>query len=226
MSDVIRTSNSLGVIKAWMQTQWERIPAVPHNQPGSYARGYDGGMVDILRGLQATLDKLPPAHETLEGLCDCTTECRGPDTTDRLCRAERCLINLKGITYKVIGRSFLADGRCNVLVEKWIDGPAQKAPGETPEALSANETFLLAANQLRDAAVSFAGDVGLHTDAWLWHKVNAFDIAKAHTLKADECHHTLIASISTLIVIDPYKAKCRVCYNFFDLTLTSQSEDV
>jgi hypothetical protein len=52
-------SNPIAVITAWMQTQWERIPATPHSQPGSYARGYDGGMVDILRGLKATLDKLP-----------------------------------------------------------------------------------------------------------------------------------------------------------------------
>jgi hypothetical protein len=34
-----------------------------------------------------------------------------------------------------------------------------------------------------------------------------------------ECVHNLVESVSTLRVIDPYKAKCRVCYEFFDLPL-------
>lgn len=46
-----------GKLGAWMQQQWSRIPAVPHNQPGSYDRGYNNGMADILRGLAETLDR-------------------------------------------------------------------------------------------------------------------------------------------------------------------------
>lgn len=34
-----------------------------------------------------------------------------------------------------------------------------------------------------------------------------------------ECAHTLMMPESTLTVIDPFKAKCRVCYEFFDLPL-------
>lgn len=34
-----------------------------------------------------------------------------------------------------------------------------------------------------------------------------------------ECAHTLVMPESTLTVIDPFKAKCRVCYEFFDLPL-------
>jgi hypothetical protein len=33
------------------------------------------------------------------------------------------------------------------------------------------------------------------------------------------CFHTLVMPESTLTVIDPFKAKCRVCYEFFDLPL-------
>lgn len=34
-----------------------------------------------------------------------------------------------------------------------------------------------------------------------------------------DCVHNLIDCVSTLTVIDPYKAKCRICYEFFDLPL-------
>ena len=38
-----------------------------------------------------------------------------------------------------------------------------------------------------------------------------------------DCVHNLVASVSTLTVIDPHKAKCRVCYEFFDLPLADSS---
>lgn len=34
-----------------------------------------------------------------------------------------------------------------------------------------------AAEQLRQAASSYAGDTGLHHDAWLWDKIEAYDNA-------------------------------------------------
>lgn len=38
--------------------------------------------------------------------------------------------------------------------------------------------------------------------------------------------HNLIDCVSTLVVIDPYKAKCRVCYDFFDLPLDGPPSQV
>jgi hypothetical protein len=44
--------------------------------------------------------------------------------------------------------------------------------------------------------------------------------------KAEEdCAHTLVMPESTLTVIDPYKAKCRVCYEFFDLPLVPTAQN-
>ena len=50
------TSNLRGMLEIWLREQWLRIAPVPKSEPGSYARGYDNGMGDILRGVRAILD--------------------------------------------------------------------------------------------------------------------------------------------------------------------------
>lgn len=57
---VVPTSNPLAALRAWLQEQWMRIPAVPRADPGSYERGHQNGMADILRGVAAQL----PSDET------------------------------------------------------------------------------------------------------------------------------------------------------------------
>ena len=42
-------------LRQFVRDQWARIPPVPHAQPGSYDRGYQNGMADILRGLEEAL---------------------------------------------------------------------------------------------------------------------------------------------------------------------------
>ena len=58
------TSNLRSMLETWLREQWLRIPAVPKSQPGSYDRGYNNGMGDILRGVQAILDDCLPDETT------------------------------------------------------------------------------------------------------------------------------------------------------------------
>jgi hypothetical protein len=60
------TSNLRVALETFLREQSERISAVPRAQPGSYYRGYDNGMSDILSGLQAVL-----ARTTDETTDDC-----------------------------------------------------------------------------------------------------------------------------------------------------------
>lgn len=50
------TSNLESKLRAWAATQWERIPPVPHAHAGSYDRGYQNGLADVLRGIQKVLE--------------------------------------------------------------------------------------------------------------------------------------------------------------------------
>lgn len=58
---VMRLSLRLRAVRKFLKGQWERIPAVPHAQPGSYDRGYQNGIADVLRGLEQTLSVNQPA---------------------------------------------------------------------------------------------------------------------------------------------------------------------
>lgn len=54
----------LARVRDFLKGQWERIPTVPHARPGSYERGYQNGIADVLRGLEQTLTQTVSAkHE-------------------------------------------------------------------------------------------------------------------------------------------------------------------
>jgi hypothetical protein len=53
-------------VRDFLRDQWSRIPAVPHAQPGSYDRGYQNGIGDVLRGLQVAITTCSTSDATSE----------------------------------------------------------------------------------------------------------------------------------------------------------------
>jgi hypothetical protein len=63
------SSNLRLALEQFLREQSERISPTPRAGPGSYYRGYDNGMSDILRGLQALLAR--SGDETPTAQCGC-----------------------------------------------------------------------------------------------------------------------------------------------------------
>lgn len=49
------------------------------------------------------------------------------------------------------------------------------------------DKLLAAAHELKEAAISYAGDTALHRDAWLWDKVHAYEIVTGEAGQIYEC---------------------------------------
>jgi len=75
-TEVNKTSNLRAACEAFLREQSKRISPTPRADPGSYYRGYDNGMSDILYGLREVLARTPvetksatgPDGFTLDGL--------------------------------------------------------------------------------------------------------------------------------------------------------------